>query len=91
MRALHEGEIALAIVSCLQSTSTRALELVHSEICGPLSHVFLGSSLYITTFIDDYTQKIWVFGLKSKTQGKVLDVFQEFLASIENQSKEKLL
>jgi len=47
------------------------LQLIHSDICGPLETP-LSHAVYFLTFIDDFTCKSWVYFLKykSKTFGK---------------------
>ena len=35
------------------------LELVHSDVCGPMPTVLLGGANYFVTFIDDFSQKVW--------------------------------
>ena len=64
------------------------LDLVYSDVCGPMKTKTLGGSLYFVTFIDDHSRKIWVYTLKTKDQ--VLDVFKQFHALVERQSGEKL-
>ena len=49
------------------------LELVHSDLCGPMKTKTLGGALYFVTFIDDCSRKLWVYVLKTKDQ--VLGVF----------------
>ena len=60
------------------------LEIVHSDICGPMKTPSLGGSIYFLTFIDDFSRKTWVYFLKykSETFGK----FKEFKAFVEKQS-----
>ena len=42
------------------------LDLVHSDVCVPMSvHLFSGYS-YCETFIDDYSRNTWVYFLKAK-------------------------
>ena len=36
------------------------LEIVHSDICGPMKIPSLGGSIYFLTFIDDFSRKTWV-------------------------------
>ena len=36
------------------------LEIVHSDLCGPIHTPLIGGSHYVLTFIDDYTRKTWV-------------------------------
>ena len=64
------------------------LDLVYSDVYGPMKTKTLGGSLYFVTFIDDHSRKIWVYTLKIKDQ--VLGVFKQFHALVERQSSEKL-
>ena len=60
------------------------LEIVHSDLCGPMQTPSLASSHYMLTFIDDYTRKTWVYFLKYKSE--VFEKFFHFKALVENQS-----
>ena len=64
------------------------LDLVHSDVCGPMKTRTLGGCLYFVTFIDDHSRKVWVYTLKSKDQ--VFDVFKQFHALVERQTGKKL-
>ena len=44
--------------------ATAALELVHSDICRPITPCSNGGKRYILTFIDDFNCKSWVFFCK---------------------------
>ena len=48
--------------------TVHALELVHSDLCGPITPVSLGGSSYVLTFIDDYSRVSWVKFLKKKSE-----------------------
>eukprot|EP00253_Pinus_taeda_P003326 PITA_03326 len=60
------------------------LEIVHSDLYGPMQTPSLASSHYILTFIDDFTRKRWVYFLKNKSE--VFERFFNFKALVENQS-----
>ena len=60
------------------------LEIVHSDLCGPMQTPSLASSHYMLTFIDDYTRKTWVYFLKYKSE--VFEKFCHFKALVEKQS-----
>lgn len=64
------------------------LDLVHSDVCGPLKVKTLGGASYFVTFIDDHSRKLWVYALKTKDQ--VLEKFKEFQALVERQTGRKL-
>ena len=48
--------------------STKKLELIHSDICGPIQVDSIGGSRYFTTFIDDSTHCVSVYFLKHKSE-----------------------
>ncbi|KAI9152926.1 hypothetical protein LWI28_003161 [Acer negundo] len=64
--------------------ATMPLELVHTDVCGPLTPVSNGQNQYFLTFIDDYSRKTWVYFLKRKSE--VFDYFKEFKTLVEKQS-----
>ncbi|KAL4309595.1 hypothetical protein GQ457_01G033490 [Hibiscus cannabinus] len=64
------------------------LELVHSDLCGPMKTSSMNGSKYFVLFIDDLTRMCWVYFLKSKLN--VLSTFKEFKIFVENQSDCKL-
>jgi len=37
-------------------TSTRPLELIHRDVCGPMQNASIGGSKYFVSFIDDYSR-----------------------------------
>ena len=50
--------------------------------------VSMGGAQYFVTFIDDFSQKVWVYSLKRKDQ--VLSVFQRFVTLVETQTDKKV-
>ena len=60
------------------------LQLVHIDICGPMSVASYGGSKYFLLFIDDYTRFCWVYFLQQKSE--VFTMFQKFKATVENHS-----
>jgi hypothetical protein len=64
------------------------LELIHSDVCGPMPSTSLSGHLYYVSFIDDYSHKPWVYFLKSKDE--VFGKFKEFEALIKNLSERKI-
>ncbi|CAL8090833.1 unnamed protein product [Prunus armeniaca] len=74
-----------------KEASTRAstsLELVHSDICGPMQTTTKAGNRYFLTFIDDSTRMCWVYFLRQKSE--TLSVFRRFKATVELQSDYKL-
>ena len=64
------------------------LELIHSDVCGPMSSTSLSGFEYYITFIDDYSRKTWIYFLKAKSE--VFEKFKEFKALIENLSDKRI-
>jgi len=40
------------------------LDLVHTDLCGPMQTPSIGGCFYFLTFIDDFSRKIWFYFLK---------------------------
>ena len=70
------------------SKKENILDLVHSDVCGPLNIVSVGGSLYFTTLIDDHSNFVWIYMLKHKSD--FLDVFMEWIVMVENQTERKV-
>ena len=73
------------VKSSLSSSNRRSkgiLNLVHSDIFGPMTTPSLSRYLYFVLFINDFWWNTWIFLLKTKngTFGK----FQELKALVEN-------
>lgn len=68
-------------------TGTRAtelLELIHSDICGPMEVSSLGKAKYFLTFTDDFSRKVFVYPIKNKSE--TLDKFKDFRNLVEKQT-----
>ena len=68
--------------------AVRKLQLVHSDVCGPMRTPSLGNNLYFVAFIDNYSRFAWVYPLKTKSD--VFMCFQHFVAMAENDSSCKV-
>ena len=44
------------------------LELVHGDICGPISPATVGGSKYFLLLVDDYSRVMWVPMIKNKSK-----------------------
>ena len=56
--------------------TTRKLQLVHSDVCGPMPTESIGGSRYFVTFVDDYSRFCRVYFMKRKSEA--FDKFKEF-------------
>ncbi len=68
--------------------ANKVLELVYSDVCGPMRTTSMGGSRFFVTFIDDYSRKVWVYPFKQKKE--VFAKFVEWKAFVEAQSEAKV-
>ena len=47
------------------------LELVHSDLFGPMKVLSLGKFVYYVSFIDDFSRNTWIYFLKKKSEAFV--------------------
>ena len=59
------------------------LELVHSNLVGPMQTTSIGGSTYFMTFTNNFSHRTWVYFSKNKS--KVFDKFVEFKALAEKE------
>ena len=58
------------------------LDLIHTDVCGPMPTKSLGGNSYFVTFIDDKSRFTAIYFMKRKDE--VLSKFQEFEAMAQN-------
>lgn len=51
-----------------QWRETRKLQLIHVDICGPITPPSNCQKRYILCFIDDYSRKAWIYFLLEKSE-----------------------
>ena len=64
------------------------LEIIHSDVCGPMSSSSLSGYAYYVSFIDDFSRKTWVYFMKN--QDEVFSKFKEFKALIKNHTEKNI-
>ena len=81
--------------SCLEGQKTKRsfstkgervkepLELIHSDVCGPLNVQARGGYEYFVTFIDDYSRYGYIYLMQRKSE--TFENFKEFQAEAEKQ------
>uniref|UniRef100_H3H8T6 Integrase catalytic domain-containing protein n=1 Tax=Phytophthora ramorum TaxID=164328 RepID=H3H8T6_PHYRM len=78
-------------VSYMKSSPNRAkhvLEVVHSDVCGPMQTPTFGGKRYFVTFIDDKSHFCMVYLLRNKSE--VAAKFAEFVAFAETQTGKRV-
>ena len=58
------GKQTRSLHSLHYETVRNSLELIHSNICGPMPERSLGGSRYVITFVDDCTRKVWAYWIR---------------------------
>lgn len=74
-----------------KSIGTRAsapLEIIHSDLCGPMEVPSMGGARYFISFIDDYSRNVNVYFLKNKSNVK--EIFQMYKNEMENHLERKI-
>ena len=72
----------------IHRAATRAkepLELIHSDLCGPIDPTTYGRMNYYVLFTDDFTRMSHIYPLKRKTSVDVLEKFREYKLEVEKQ------
>lgn len=64
------------------------LELIHSDLIGPMQNSSFGNARYVLTFVDDYSRKVFSYFLSGKD--KVFETFIDFKAYVEKQTGSKI-
>lgn len=60
------------------------LELIHGDICGPISPPTQSGNKYFLLFVDDFSRAMWVYMLKTKDEALIH--FKKFKALVEKES-----
>ena len=68
--------------------SKKKLQLVYTDICGPMQTQSFGGSRYFITFTDDYSRCCKTYFIKRKSEA--LEKFKEFKLAVENESGMKI-
>lgn len=79
-----ENKITEAPVSKIpREKANKKFELVHSDICGPISESIYGQK-YVISFIDDYSKHAHVYFMKARSEA--IEKFKQFLSDIGKES-----
>lgn len=78
---LMSKQIRQPFPSQTMAASRKKLEIIHADICGPISPITSGGNRYFLLLVDDYSRKMWVYFLKEKSGA--FDMFKKFKALVE--------
>ena len=77
-----EGKMTSRPFKAKGNRANDVLELIHSDLCGPMSIQAKGGFEYFVTFIDDYSRFGYIYLMRHKSE--CFDKFKEFKAEVEN-------
>ncbi|XP_019416922.1 PREDICTED: uncharacterized protein LOC109328099 [Lupinus angustifolius] len=69
------------LCSQISTKTAQQLEVVYTDVCGPMKTQSLGGNKYFVTFKDDFTWKLWIYVIEKKSD--VLGKFKSFKALVE--------
>lgn len=93
-------EVNTVCIPCCEAKQTRLpfpnsgsranalLDIIHTDLCGPMETSSVGGGKYFITFIDDYSRKVYVYFLKNKLD--ITSVFKKFKDEVENELERKI-
>lgn len=68
--------------------ATKALELLHGDLCGPITPMTQGGNRYIFVVIDDHTRYMWSMLLKQKSDA--FSKFKRLRSLVEKETGERI-
>jgi hypothetical protein len=60
------------------------IELIHTDVCGPMQTMSLGGAGYFLIFVDDRSRFTWAYFIRKKSD--VFEYFKEFKTMVEKQT-----
>ena len=72
------------------SRASEILEVVHSDVCGPMEVNSLGGSRYFLMFTDDKSRRVTIYFLKEKSADNIYEAFEDYRCSSERQTGKKI-
>lgn len=83
-----EGKMNRLPFKNIGTRASEPLQLIHTDLCGPMETSSIGGAKYYVTFIDDYSRKVYVYFIKHKSD--TLEKFKQFKNLVENETERKI-
>jgi len=83
-----KGKLTAKVRNTGANRSDNVLELIHIDICGPITPISMGRYRYFIMFIGDYSRFGWIDLLQEKSSS--LDAFKSLKAAIELKTGKKI-
>jgi hypothetical protein len=68
--------------------ASEKLELVHADLCGPITPISHSGKRYLLVFVDDYSRKTWIYFLVEK--GETFEIFKCFKNLVEKEAQKHI-
>jgi hypothetical protein len=68
--------------------STKLIEIIRTDICGPFDTLSFGKEKYFITFIDDFSRYSYIYLLHEKYQ--VVNALEDYIIEVERQLERKV-
>ena len=82
------GKMTKTLFSGTMERATNLLEIIHTDVCGPMSVEARGRYIYFLAFIDDLSRYEYIYLMKLKSE--TFDKFKEFHSEVENHRNKKI-
>ena len=89
MQRMCEREEHKEEIPSSESKEKGILEIIHSDVCGPMSSSSLSGYVYYVSFIVDFSRKTWIYFMKNKDE--VFRKFKEFKGLIKNHTEKNIV
>src|SRR3954471_6430578 len=82
------GKMTKTPFSGMMERATDLLEIIQTDVCGPMSVASRGGYRYVLTFTDDLSRYGYIYLMKHKSE--TFEKFKEFQSEVENQRNKKI-
>src|SRR5215213_1842952 len=82
------GKMTKTPFSGIMERATDLLEIIHTDVCGPMSVASRGGYRYVLTFTDDLSRYGYIYFMKHKSE--TFEKFKEFQSEVENKRNKKI-
>ena len=82
------GKMTKTPFSGIMEQATNLLEIIHADVCGPMSVEARGGYRYVLIFMDDLSGYVHIYLMKHKSE--TFEKFKEFQSEVENQRDKKI-
>ena len=80
------GKMTKTLFSGTMERASDLLEIIHTDVCGPMSVDNRGGYRYFLTFTDDLSR----YGYLRKQKSETFEKFKEFQSEVENHRNKKI-